>query len=76
MVSGVIYIFANVEGGSPVLDEVRDKSGPKRCAIIDIVPTGSYQTTLSLIGLSAVGFEGFPSGAFCSATFFARPFLT
>ena len=45
-----------------VLEEVRAGSSFKRCAVVDIVPTGSYQATLKQIGLDGVGFEGFPSG--------------
>ena len=43
----------------PVLGELRDRTRPERYAIVDIVPTGSYEATLKLIGLSDVGFEGF-----------------
>ena len=45
-----------------VLEEVRAGSSFKRCALVDIVPTGSYQATLKRIGLDGVGFEGFLSG--------------
>ena len=30
-------------------------AGFKRCAIVDIVPTGSYQATLKRIGLDEIG---------------------
>ena len=59
-----MYIFGSVEGGIPVLEELWDESGPKRCAIVEKVPTGSYEATLSRIGLSYIGFEGFPFGLF------------
>ena len=39
-----------------VLKELRAGSGFKRCAIVDIGPTGSYQTTLKRIGLGCIGF--------------------
>ena len=42
--------------------ELIAETGFKICAIVDIVPTGSYQATLKRIGLDGVGFEGFPSG--------------
>jgi hypothetical protein len=50
--------------GGGVLGEVCGGSGPKRCAIVDLVPTGSYEATLKRIGLSCIGFEGFPFGLF------------
>ena len=53
---GGIYIFRNVQEGIPVLEELWDVNGPKRCAIVEKVPTGSYQATLSRIGLSYIGF--------------------
>jgi hypothetical protein len=59
-----MYIFGSVEGGTPVLEELWDDNGPKRCAIVDLVPTGSYQATLGRVGLSYIGFEGFPFGLF------------
>ena len=45
-------------------------TGFKICAIVDIVPTGSYQATLKRIGLYCVGFEGFPFGPL-----YFRPFV-
>ena len=59
-----INIVRSVEGGGTVLEELWDESGPKRCAIVDLVPTGSYEATLKRIGLSCIGFEGFPFGLF------------
>ena len=63
---GVIYMFVIVEGGPPVLEELWDESGPKRCAIVEKAPTGSYEATLSWIGLSYVGYGGFLFGFFFS----------
>ena len=39
-------------------------NGFKRCAVVDIVPTGSYQATLTQISLYRIGFKGFPFGTF------------
>ena len=64
MVSGCNLYFWKCGGRHPVLKELWDVNGPKRCAIVDLVPTGSYQATLSRIGLSYIGFGGFPFGLF------------
>jgi hypothetical protein len=53
-----------------VLKELRAGDGFKRCAIVDIVPTGSYPATLKRIGLNAIGFEGFPFRTFVVDLFF------
>ena len=42
-------------------------TGFKRCAIVDIVPTGSYQATSSGICLYCVGFKGFLLGPYIAA---------
>ena len=68
-----MYIFGSVEGGTPVLEELWDDNGPKRCAIVDLVPTGSYQATLSRIGLSYIGFEGFLFGFLFSGPLTSDP---
>ena len=43
---------------------MRAGNGFKRCAIVDIVPTGSYHATLKRIGLNRVSFKGFPFRTF------------
>ena len=68
---GVIYIVALVEGGTPVLQELWDESGPKRCPIVEKFSTGSYEVTLSRIGLSYIGFEGFLLRLFLSGALFS-----
>ena len=50
-----------------VLEEVRAGSSFKRCAVVDIVPTGSYQATSSGICLYCVGFKGFLVGPYIAA---------
>ena len=55
-------LIQKVEAQNVVLKVLRAGAGFKRCAIVDIVPTGSYQATLKRIGLDGVGFEGFPFG--------------
>ena len=55
-------LIQKVEAQNVVLKVLRAGTGFKRCAIVDIVPTGSYQATLKRIGLDGVGFEGFPFG--------------
>ena len=71
MVSGRnVNFWKSAQRGTPVLEELWDESGPKRCAIVEKVPTGSYQATLSRIGLSYVGFRGFPFGLIFSEPFF------
>ena len=59
-----------MQGGTPVLEELWDVNGPKRCAIVEKAPTGSYQATLSWIGLSYIGFEGFLFGLVLSGALF------
>ena len=46
------------------LKELRAGSSFKRCAVVDIVPTGSYRATLSGIGLYGVGLKVFLLGSF------------
>ena len=50
-----------------VLEEVRAGSSFKRCAVVDIVPTGSYQATSSGNCLYCVGFKGFLSRPYIAA---------
>ena len=57
-------LIPRVEARDPVIKESRAGNGFKRCARVDIVPTGSYQATLSGIGFYGVGFEGFPFETF------------
>ena len=57
-------LIQKVSTDSFVLEELRVGTGFKTCAIVDKVPTGSYRATLKRIGLSGVGFEGFPFRTF------------
>ena len=57
MRGGNFELTRKVELDYFVLRELRAGNGSKRCAIVDIVPTGSYQAALSRIGLYDVGFE-------------------
>ena len=52
-------VIQKVEAEHLVSEEIIAGTAFKRCAIVDIVPTGSYPTTLKRIGLNAIGFEGF-----------------
>ena len=61
---GEINIFGSVERGGTVFEELWGGSGSERCAIVEKVRTGSYEATLSRIGLSYIGFGGFPFGLF------------
>ena len=61
-VASTFRINSKYEAEDLVFTELRVGSGFKRRAIVDIVPTGSYQATLSRIGLYGVGFEGVPVG--------------
>lgn len=54
---GVVWNFRRVEGGTPVLGNILDINGSERCTIIDLIPTGSYQPTLSWIVFSYVVVE-------------------
>ena len=62
-------LIQKVEAQNLVLKELRYGNSFKRCAIVDIVPMGSYQATLKRVGLYGISYEGVPFRTFVLSCF-------